>query len=147
MANLGNSLTLAHHYKWNMSQRSTFTHLYSTNNPTELALVKHALTTEGINFQVKNENALNIDNIFATGIDGALVQVNFQDKERAEKLLIEKGLMYKGSGEEGFDFMKGFASVTNKIPILDLLPAPYRLVAIVFLLVAIPLILMLVYQI
>jgi len=147
MAKFGNSLTLAHHYKWNMSQQRALTHLYSTNNPTELALVKHALTTEGITFHIKNENALNIDNIFATGIDGALVEVNFQDKERAQELLIEKGLMHRGSGEEGFDFMKGFANATNKIPILDLLPAPYRLVAILFLLVAIPLILMLIYQI
>ena len=59
--------------------------------PTELALVKSYLEAEEIEFNVKDELAVQADNFLSNAIGGVKLQVKDKDLDRVKEIVIEFG--------------------------------------------------------
>ncbi|MEM6700689.1 MAG: DUF2007 domain-containing protein [Bacteroidota bacterium] len=103
--------------------------IYESFNVAELQLIKHALKSENIEFKVFNETLLQAANAEAMGYSGARIQVHVMQVAEANRILREHG--FKGTsseGEEQFVFMRQFTAFTDRVPLLNRLYPPFRLV-------------------
>jgi len=67
--------------------------IYSTVNPAELALIKHALTTADIQFKITNEGLLSSIGVAGLGSGGSEVIVANDDAKKAKELLCSLDLV------------------------------------------------------
>ena len=61
--------------------------IYTSPNPAEVALIKHALVTEGIPFHITNEGLLHSLGIAVMGNSGSDIQVPIETEAADRKLL------------------------------------------------------------
>ena len=94
-----------------------------------------------IEFVVQGESTLNMANVYATGLDGAHVQVAPGDKARATQVLKDLDIIPKFERDTSFGFIRQIEKFTNRIPVLNTVTTPFRILLIVFLIIAIPLLL------
>lgn len=103
--------------------------IYESFNVAELQLIKHALASEDIEFKVFNETLLQAANAEAMGYSGARIQVHIMQVAEANRILREHGFKSaSGQEEEQFLFMQKFTALTDRIPLLNRLYPPFRLV-------------------
>lgn len=103
--------------------------IYESFNVAELQLIKHALSNEDIEFKVFNEILLQAGNAEAMGYSGARIQVHIMQVAEANRILREHGFKGKPSqGDDQFGFMRQFTALTDRIPLLNRLYPPFRLV-------------------
>lgn len=118
-----------------------FTTIQECFDRNQLALIKVALNHAGIPFRVLQENSLNMGDAYILGNNGALVQVHSEQLEDAKVVLLEQNLISEPSESfDSFGFLNDFDQTTARLPLFGQLDFSIRLVLIVFLLVAIPLI-------
>lgn len=67
--------------------------IYNSSNPSEMALIKHALKHADIPFRITNEGVLNSVGIAAMGNSGSEVLVESSFEEEARKLLHDLDLV------------------------------------------------------
>ncbi|MFK7937463.1 MAG: hypothetical protein AB8G22_28365 [Saprospiraceae bacterium] len=118
----------------------SYTTILETTDRMQLSLSKVALQQADISFKVLHENALTIGDAAAMGGSGAQIQVPFDEIGSARTLLKEQGLLIAGSGDSQFGLLKVLDVATRGIPIIGGLDFSVRLVLMVFLAVAIPLV-------
>ncbi|MEM8526967.1 MAG: DUF2007 domain-containing protein [Bacteroidota bacterium] len=103
--------------------------IYESFNVAELQLIKHALENENIEFKVFNEILLQTGNAEAMGYSGARIQVHIMQVADANQILRELGFKNTSSQEDDqFGFMLQFTELTDRIPLLNRLYPPFRLV-------------------
>ncbi|MEL6944257.1 MAG: hypothetical protein AAFO82_16470 [Bacteroidota bacterium] len=103
--------------------------IYESFNVAELQLIKHALANEEVEFKVLNEILLQAGNAEAMGYNGARVQVHIMQVAEANRILRELGFKEASSQEEDqFLFMRQFTELTDRIPLLNRLYPPFRLI-------------------
>lgn len=93
--------------------------------PTELALVKSFLEAEEIEFNVKDELAVQADNFLSNAIGGVKLQVKEKDLERVKEIVVEFGY----TPEEDFvpsPFWTKFDEITSNIPFIRMLKVEAR---------------------
>jgi len=104
--------------------------IYESFNVAELQLIKHALASGDIEFKVFNEILLQAGNAEAMGYSGARIQVHILQVADANRILRELG--FKGDAstkeEDQFGFMLRFTELTDRIPLLNRLYPPFRLI-------------------
>ena len=109
--------------------------IYESFNVAELQLIKHALTNENIEFKVFNETLLQAGNAEAMGYSGARIQVHIMQVAEANRILREHGFKSASSQEdEQFGFMRQFTELTNRVPLLNRLYPPFRLIVVLMVL-------------
>ena len=118
----------------------SFTTILETTDRTQLSLAKVALQHADIPFKVLHENTLNMGDAYAMGSTGALIQVPLNEIGSARILLKEQGLLQVGSGDTQFAVFKVLDTATQGIPIIGKIDFSFRLVLLIFFLVAIPLV-------
>ncbi len=93
--------------------------------PTEVALIKSYLEAEGIEFNMKDELAIQADNFMSNAIGGVKLQVTSEDLERVKQIVIEFGF----TPDQEFvpsPFWTKFDEVTSKIPFVRMLKVEAR---------------------
>ncbi len=93
--------------------------------PTEVALIKSYLEAEGIEFNMKDELAIQADNFMSNAIGGVKLQVTSEDLERVKQIVIEFGF----TPDQDFvpsPFWTKFDEVTSKIPFVRMLKVEAR---------------------
>lgn len=119
----------------------TFTTIQECFDRNQLALIKVALNHADIPFRVLQENSLNMGDAYIMGNNGALVQVHSENIANARTILRQQELIHDNSNaQEQFGFLKDIDDATSSLPLLGRLDFPIRLVLLVFLLIAIPLV-------
>ena len=109
--------------------------IHESFNIAELQLIKHALEHDNIDFKIWNETLLQTGNVEAMGYSGARVKVNPLQVGSAKEILAK--IVFDSSSEEGteeFLIMQKFAAFTDRIPVLNWVVAPFRIVAIALIL-------------
>jgi hypothetical protein len=109
--------------------------------PTELALVKSFLEAEKIEFNVKDELAVQADNFLSNAIGGVKLQVKEKDLERVKEIVVEFGY----TPEQDFlpsPFWTKFDELTSKLPFMRMLKveARFTFIAAIFLFIVVTLI-------
>lgn len=93
--------------------------------PTELSLVRSYLEAEEIEFNVKDELAVQADNFLSNAIGGVKLQVQEKDLERVKEIVVEFGY----TPEQDFvasPFWTKFDEITSKIPFMRMLKVEVR---------------------
>lgn len=120
--------------------------LYETLDPSELGIIKASFANQDIPYRILNEHTLQVASAYALGNNGAVFQVHPENYEAANNILLDLGIKPHHIPEQDqFKIIRKFTRFMDDIPLLNQLNPTLRLLLGVFLLVATPFLLFILY--
>jgi hypothetical protein len=109
--------------------------------PTELAVARGLLESEGIDCRTLDEFTVQVHNLYSQAIGGVKLQVPAEEAEHARALLREGGFLFDAAVPEEDHTWQRFLEWTGRVPLLRRLELPMaRLMVLVALLLALVLV-------
>ena len=109
--------------------------------PTDVAVARGRLESEGIECRLMDELTVQVHNLYSQAVGGVKLQVRTEDADRARAFLAEWGLYTEGEPESSAFWLE-IDAITRRIPLLgriELLMARLMvLLAVVLLIVLVP---------
>jgi hypothetical protein len=96
--------------------------------PSEMAVVRAKLESEGIDYFVKDELTVQVYNFYSNAIGGIRLEVRESDFQKARHILIDSGFLEEEKAPQTSKFWESVEDRTKNIPLLKKLRLELRFI-------------------